>query len=85
MYQWRPLRKKAKNERIQGASLRGRPSPPAALAQEGKIEINILNYVKRTKVHDRLYASWRLECAKNPAAMIQENNPDATCMSIPRT
>ena len=26
---------------------------------------------------------WRLEKAKSPAAMLQENNPDATCMSIP--
>ena len=29
-------------------------------------------------------ANWRHENAKSPAAMLQENNPDATCMSIPR-
>ena len=29
-------------------------------------------------------ANWRLENAKSPAAMLQENNPDATRMSIPR-
>ena len=29
-------------------------------------------------------ANWRLENAKSPAAVLQENNPDATCMSIPR-
>ena len=29
-------------------------------------------------------ANWRLENAKSPAAMFQENNPDATRMSIPR-
>ena len=28
-------------------------------------------------------ANWRLENAKSPAAMLQENNPDVTCMSIP--
>ena len=31
-----------------------------------------------------LGANWRLENAKSPAAMLQENNPDTTCMSIPR-
>ena len=34
-------------------------------------------------------ANWRLENAQSPAAMLQENNPDAKClfldfMSIPR-
>ena len=29
-------------------------------------------------------ANWRLEDAKSLAAMFQENNPDATRMSIPR-
>ena len=28
-------------------------------------------------------ANWRLANAKSPAAMLQENNPDATRMSIP--
>ena len=27
-------------------------------------------------------ANWQLENAKSPAATLQENNPDATCMSI---
>ena len=29
-------------------------------------------------------ANWRLENAKSPAGMLQENNPNATCKSIPR-
>ena len=28
-------------------------------------------------------ANWQLENAKSPAAVLQENNPDATNMSIP--
>ena len=46
------------------------------------------NSGKRTKrsacLIVRLGANWRLENAKSPAAMLQENNPDATRMSIPR-
>ena len=42
---------------VQGASLRGRPTPPATLAQG-------------EKVHQ--IANWRLDNAKNPAAMLQE-------------
>ena len=41
--------------------------------------------VKRTKVHDWLQVqTGRLENAKSPAVMLQENNPDATRMSMPR-
>ena len=46
----------------------------SALAQEGNIDS-----VKRTKKGPCLIvsqsANWRLENAKNPAAMLQENNP----------
>ena len=40
--------------------------------------------MKRTKVHDCKSKHWRLENAKSPAAMLHENNPDATRISIPR-
>ena len=33
---------------------------------------------------DCISANWRLENAKSPAAMLQENNPNATRVSIPR-
>ena len=50
------------------------------VAQEGKIEM-----LREADRGPRLTlgASWRPENAKSPAAMLQENNPDATCMSIP--
>ena len=40
------------------------------------------NGVKRTKVHDwsDVSANWRLQNAKSPTAMLQENNTDATRM-----
>ena len=62
---------------IQSASLRGRHPPPATLAQEGKI-------VWSGKGAMIVSESWRLENAKSPATILQENNPDATRMSIYR-
>ena len=57
---------------MQGASLRGRHTPPATLAQEGNID-----RVNRTKKGPFLVVSvkWRLENAKSPAAMLQQINP----------
>ena len=56
---------------IQGASLRGRHTPPATLAQEGKIVWS----GRRECPCLIVSANWRLENAKSPAAMLQENNP----------
>ena len=60
---------------LHGASLRGRHSPRATLAQEGKIYVMCSG--QRGGPHDLLIigANWRLENAKSPAAMLQENNP----------
>ena len=63
---------------IQGVSLRGRHTPPATLAQEGKLVWSGQRFMIDCKC---TLATWN---AKSPAAMLQENSPDATRMSIPR-
>ena len=60
---------------VQGASLRGRHSPPANACSGRK---NINTYEVRFIIDSR--CNWRLENAKSPAAMLRENNPDATCI-----
>ena len=54
-------------------------APRATLAQEGKIEI-LCEAGRGPRLIVGTY--WRLENAKIPA-MLHENNPDATCVSIP--
>ena len=65
---------------IQGASIRGRHSPPATLAQEGKrSKLCEVDMGPRFVVG----VNWRLDNAKSPAVMLQESNPDATCINVP--
>ena len=64
----------------QGPSVRGRHSPPAMLAQEGKIEILLCEADRCPWLI--VGANWRLENAKSLAAMLQENNPDSTWISL---
>ena len=63
---------------VQGASLRGRPTPPARLAEEGKVrKTPIINMRsgQRSMIERSFFiivvANWRLEDAKSPAAMLQ--------------
>ena len=48
-------------------------TPPATLAQEGKIVLS--GQREGPCLIVRLHANWRLENAKSPAVMFQENNP----------
>ena len=52
----------------------------ARYACSGRENINIMGSARSMIVS----ANWRLENAKSPASMLQENNPDTTRMGIPR-
>ena len=60
--------------RVQGASHRGRPTPPATLAQKGKKYIKLCeaNRGPRLNLVLIVIANRRLDNAKSPAAMLQE-------------
>ena len=52
------------------APLRGRPAPPATLAQEEKVHQITPN--RHRVLFVIVVANWRLDNAKSPAAMLQE-------------
>ena len=59
---------------VQGASHRGRHTPPTALAQEGKVH-RITRSGQGSTIEcsfNIVVASWRFNNAKSPAAMLQE-------------
>ena len=69
---------------VKGASLRGRPTPPATLPQEGKIhqitmqsgQMSMIEYIF-FMIDRTIVANWRLDNAKSPAAMLHEKTPQA--------
>ena len=59
---------------VQGAALRGRPTPAATLAKEDEVH-QILQSGQRSMIeYSVLILNWRLDNAKSPAAMLQEKN-----------
>ena len=72
---------------LQGPSLRGRPTPPATLVQEGKVRQTTMQSGQRSVIEysffmiDRIttVANWRLDIAKSPAAMLQEKTARTPC------
>ena len=70
------VRKFDKHTYTQGASLRGRPTPPATLAHEGKKYIKLCEANKDPRLNlvflMIVTANRRLDNAKSPAAILQE-------------
>ena len=70
--------------RGQGASLSGRHSPPATLAQEGVVQ-QIMRSGQRSVIYCSftcsftiVVANWRLDNAKSPVAMLEEQKAAPT-------